>query len=120
LLTQKRKIVKDVKAPESRRTCGGLTNPGRVAVVAFLAVALAGGCHKTGGVSDEGIVPSDPEVAANLVNLSRELRRALPSLNKSTNFEDFVAVSHVEVTPPPPGQKYAISKRWKVILVDAK
>jgi len=111
--------VKDVKAQESRQPCGGLTDLGRVVFVAFLVFVLASGCHK-GGASDQGNVPVDPEVAANLANLSRELRRALPSLNKSTNFEDFVAVSHVEVPPPPPGQKYAISKQWKVILVDAK
>jgi len=91
-----------------------------VVLVAFLAVALAGGCHKKNGASEEGIVPSDPLVAANLVTLSRELRRALPGLNKSRSFENFVTVSQVEVPPPPPGQKYAISTKWKVILVDAK
>jgi hypothetical protein len=112
--------VRDVKAPKIQRTFGGLTNLGRVAFVAFLAVMLAGGCHKNGVAANEGIVPSDPEVAANLVKLSRELRRAAPRMNRSNKFEDFVAISHVDVPPPPPGLKYAINEKRKVILVDAK
>jgi hypothetical protein len=116
------KTVRDMKPSRIQLPAGGLTKLGRLAVVvACLAVALAGGCQKKdGGASGEGIVPSDPQLAANLADLSRELRRAMPSHHLSGSFEEFVAVSHLDVPPPPPGQKYAISKRWKVIVVDAK
>ena len=115
------KIVRDLKPLKNQLPSGGLTNLGCLALVACLAVGLAGGCHKTGGgASDEGIAPSDPQVAANLANLSRELRRAMPRTRLSTNFDEFVAFAHLDVPPPPPGQKYAISKKWKVILVEAK
>jgi len=89
------------------------------AACCICSLALLAGCAKK-GAGDEGLAPADPQVAANLVMLSRELRRALPALNRSTNFNDFIAVSHVEAPPPPTGQKYAISKKWKIILVDAK
>jgi len=115
------KTADDVKPSRTQWPAGGVTHAGRLAVVACLAVALAGGCQKKNGVaSDEGIVPSDPQVSENLVNLTKELRRAMPRTHLSGNFEEFVAFSHVDVPPPPPGEKYAISKKWKVILVEAK
>jgi len=98
-----------------------LKRVGRLAFVACLAVALAGGCHKKGGgVSEEGLAPPDDQVAANLANLSRELRRAMPHYHLTKNFDEFVALTHLDVPPPPPGEKYAINLRWKVILVEAK
>ena len=100
---------------------GDITHASRLALVACAVVGLAGGCHKKEiGVSGEGIVPSDPQVAGNLANLSQELRHAMPRTHLSGSFEEFVSVCHLEVPPPPPGEKYAISKKWKVILVDAK
>jgi len=114
------KTVRDLEPLKIQLPAGGLTKLGRLVVIACLAAGLAGGCHKKGGgAAEEGIVPADPQVAANLANLSRELRRTLPHTHLSGNFEEFVAISHVDVPPPPPGQKYAISKKWKVILVDA-
>lgn len=89
------------------------SSPSRL-VVAFLAVALAVGCQRNGGASNEGIVPPDAQVAANLANLSRELRRALPRLNKSANFEEFVAVSHVEAPPPPAEQSMPSAKTGRL------
>lgn len=105
---------------QKRQHTFGLTAPGHVSCCAILVLALAAGCHKNGGASDAGIAPTDPAVAANLANLSREVRRALPGLNKSRDFANFTNVAHVEVPPPPPGQKYAINERWKVILVEDK
>ena len=94
--------------------------PGGMMLSALLAAALAGGCHKAGGAADQGIAPPDPQVAANLASLSRKLRQAMPHHQLTRNFDDFVAATHVEVPPPPPGEKYAINPHWKVILVDAK
>ena len=92
----------------------------RLTLAAALAVSLAAGCHKETGVSGTGNVPTDPAVAANLARLSREVRKAMPHFQLTRNFDDFVAQTHVEVPPPPPGQKYAINEKWKVILIDAK
>jgi hypothetical protein len=102
---------------------GGLTNLCRVAVVACMAVVLAVGCHKNETQAvitfDQGIVPSDPLVASNLVKLTGILRRTLPRHRLTGNFDEFVEAAGVEVPPPPAGQKYVINKRWQVILVDA-
>ena len=115
--------VKDVNATRFRRPRVGLPKAGRVVLAALLAVALAGGCHKNGGrggAPDEGIAPADPQVAENLANLTRSLRQAMRGQKLSPNFEEFAAASHLDVPAPPPGEKYAISKKWKVILVEAK
>ena len=113
--------MRAVNALKTRFLSGGLTKWVHLVLVACLTIALTSGCHKQGGGSaDEGIVPTDPQVAANLADLTRQLRRALPRLNRSDSFDNFVAVAQVEVPPPPSGQKYAISKKWKVILVEAK
>ena len=88
---------------------------------AFLALAvLCWGCGKPSRPAAQGIAPSDPQVAANLALLSRELRKAMPHYKLTRDFEDFVNQTHVEVPPPPAGQKYAINEKWKVILVEAK
>jgi len=88
-----------------------------------MAVALAVGCHKNntqaGIVSQEGIVPSDPQVASNLVNLTGTLRRCMNQHRLTGDFDEFVSACSVNVPPPPAGQKYAINKMWHVILVDA-
>lgn len=51
-----------------------------------------------------------------LAQLTRELHRAMIGRKLSGSFEEFVAISHVQVPPPPPGKKYAISKKWRVVL----
>lgn len=104
----------------TRHLALGLKRQGFLASVACLVVALGGGCHRKGGASDNGLAPPDAQVAENLANLSRDLRRAMPHYPLTTNFDDFVALTHVEVPPPPPGEKYAINSKWKVILVEAK
>lgn len=84
---------------------------------------LAGGCHKPipAEVVDvqEGITPTDPQVTANLAELSGLLRRSMHQHRMTGTFENFVEVTKADVPPPPAGEKYAISKRWKVILVEA-
>jgi hypothetical protein len=101
----------------------GLTNVGVFAAVVCLAGAMTVGCHRNssqgGGVSDEGIVPTDPQVMTNLIILTDELHRSLNQYRLTGKFDEFVEATHVDVPPPPAGQKYAISKNWKVILVDA-
>ena len=103
---------------------GGLTNLCRLAVVACLAVTLAAGCHKnntpqSATASQEGIVPTDPQVVSNLDLLTRKLRRTIQTHRLTGKFDEFVATAGIEAPPPPAGQKYAINKFWRVILVDA-
>jgi hypothetical protein len=103
-------------------TCHGLANLGRLGVVFFVALVVVVGCQKNEQVvvaADEGIVPTDPQVVENLANLSGTLRRTMHQHRLTGKFDEFVAAANVEAPPPPPGQKYAISKKWKVILVDA-
>jgi hypothetical protein len=122
------RTVKEVKSLLIKLPSGGLTNLCRLAVVACMAVTLAAGCHKNNNTSQsaaassqEGIVPSDPQVATNLAILTAQVHRSLNQhqYRLTGSFEQFVEVSHVEAPPPPPGQKYAINKVWRVILVDA-
>ncbi len=116
----------DMKPLITKLPAGALTNLCRLAVVAFvacMAVTLTAGCHKNNPppavTAEQGIVPSDPQVVTNLANLTRELRRTMHQHRLTGNFDEFVAAAGVEVPPPPAGQKYAISKLWHVILVDA-
>ena len=60
----------------------------------------------------------DPQMADTLTGLTRELHHAMVGRKLNRNFDEFVALRHLEVPPPPNGKKYAISENWKVILVD--
>jgi len=62
--------------------------------------------------------PSSGNVDETLTQLTRELHRTMIGRKLSGSFEEFVAVRNLQVPPPPPGKKYAISKQWRVILVD--
>ena len=62
--------------------------------------------------------PSSGNVDETLTQLTRELHRTMIGRRLSGTFEEFVAVRNLQVPPPPPGKKYAISKQWRVILVD--
>ena len=62
--------------------------------------------------------PSSGNVDETLAQLTRELRRTMIGRKLSGSFEEFVAIRNLQVPPPPPGKKYAISKQWRVILVD--
>jgi len=73
---------------------------------------LAAGCKRH---SDEAV---DPQMADTLTGLTRELHHTMVGRKLNRNFDEFVALRHLEVPPPPNGKKYAISENWKVILVD--
>ncbi len=57
-------------------------------------------------------------IDATLAQLTKELRRTMVGRRLNRNFDEFVALRHLQVPPPPPGKKYAISQQWKVILVN--
>jgi len=89
--------------------------------MAWLGMALAVGCgKKAGSGAEESSAPQDPQVEANLSQLTHELRRAMVGNKLSGSFEEFTNIRHLDAPPPPAGKKYAISKKWKVILVDAQ
>jgi len=58
------------------------------------------------------------DINATLAELTRELRRTMVGRRLNRNFDEFVALRNLQVPPPPPGKKYAISQQWKVILVN--
>ena len=64
------------------------------------------------------VLTSTNNTDAVLVQLTRQLHRTMIGRKLSGSFEEFVAISHVQVPPPPPGKKYAISKQWHVVLVN--
>ena len=113
--------MKALKIQDRRTVRGGLL--WRLALAGSLAVglSLATGCKQHGAPDASADQSSDvsPEVDATLVNLTRELRRTMPGHKLSGSFEEFAAIrSDLTVPPPPPGKKYAINKKWKVVLVD--
>jgi hypothetical protein len=57
-------------------------------------------------------------VDATLAQLTRELHRTMIGRKLSGSFEEFVAIRNLTPPPPPAGKKYAISKQWRVILID--
>lgn len=65
------------------------------------------------------IKPADNgDINATLAQLTHELRRTMVGRRLNRNFDEFVALRNLQVPPPPPGKKYAISQQWKVILVN--
>jgi hypothetical protein len=113
-------------------------------LLAILAVSLTA-CHKQPDVFDNTPAPSqtadssqplppeanavpvtpqvisdDGDVQATLTRLTRELHRAMAGRRLSGSWDEFVAVRNLQVPPPPAGKRYAISKQWKVVLVDTK
>jgi hypothetical protein len=94
----------------------------RLAWAIFLAAGSAGltGCKPHGsadGTSGQAVDVS-PEEVATLTQLTRELRRTMVRQRLSGSFEKFAAArSDLTIPPPPPGKKYAIDKKWKVVLV---
>jgi hypothetical protein len=113
--------VKALKIQDPRKVrCAVLW---RIALAVWLAIglSLATGCKQQGAVNnsaDQGAEAS-PEVAGNLAQLTRELRRTMPGHRLSGSFEEFASIrSDLTIPPPPPGKKYAIDKKWRVVLVD--
>jgi hypothetical protein len=120
--------MREIKRRKDDHGHWGFAVWGRAAAVVLLALGLATGCNKEKQILDKqaaidadvGIVPTDPVLVSNLGYLTRELHHGLQRhLVATTNFADFAAACQVDVPPPPDGQKYAISKRWTIILVDA-
>jgi hypothetical protein len=63
--------------------------------------------------------PENGDPNATLAVLTRELHRSMiGAKHLPASFEEFAAARNVNVPPPPPGKKYAISKQWRVVLVD--
>lgn len=110
----------------------------RIASVVLLAATCAVGCgkHEPSGAANATsdtnastapgpmATPASPDqiagasIEATLADLTRELHRTMIRRKLSGGFEEFVAVRNLTVPPPPTGKKYAISKQWRVILVD--
>ena len=63
-------------------------------------------------------IPASDNMADILAQLTRELHRTMIGRKLSGSFEEFVAIRQLSVPPPPAGKKYAISKQWRVVLVD--
>jgi hypothetical protein len=124
--TGKELTMRDVTWLGEKTVLGAMAHRSQVVVVA-IALMLSAGCHhgRGGGTAvlanEDGMVPSDPEVQKNLAILTSEVHRGLSSSQAKLtgDFDQFVAVSGVQVPPPPAGEKYAINSKWKVILVDA-
>jgi hypothetical protein len=98
--------------------------PGTFALAAGVGVLLClvgTGCgqRRPTDANVEQAADIKPEVSATLAQLTRELRKTMPRQKLDGSFEQFAALrSDLTIPPPPDGKKYAISKKWKVILVD--
>jgi len=72
--------------------------------------------------SASSVVISAPEngnMSKTLGDLSQAVRSYIVANHRQpTSFEDFVANSHIAVPPAPPGKKYALDRRFHVILVN--
>jgi len=72
--------------------------------------------------SSASVVISAPEngnMSKTLGDLSQAVRSYIVANHRQpTSFEDFVANSHITVPPAPPGKKYALDRRLRVILVN--
>jgi hypothetical protein len=113
--------VKALKIQDRLAVRGGLLLRFALAVSLAAGLSLATGCkpHAAADASADQSAEVSPEVAANLAQLTRELRRTMPGHRLSGSFEEFASVrSDLAIPPPPPGKKYAINKKWKVVLED--
>ena len=100
-----------------------MTALARLALAISLAVSLIllTGCKRHGSVNTTADPSGDvsSEEAATLGQLTRELHRTMVRHQLSGSFEEFAALrSDLTIPEPPAGKKYAISKKWKVVLVD--
>ncbi|MGP8198111.1 MAG: hypothetical protein ACLQU4_01245 [Limisphaerales bacterium] len=107
-------------------SCGGLMSACCLALVGCVAVMLTAGCQKHTADnsatvrSTEGIAQTDPQVLTNLTVLTHELRHCMDRHALTGDFQQFVDACQVTVPPPPAGEKYAITKSWRVILIADK
>jgi hypothetical protein len=95
----------------------------RLALLATVMLAFETGCRKHGNpnlvsVQTEEVTSQEAET---LAQLTHQLRRTMVHKHLTGTFEDFAAArADLTIPPPPPGKKYAISKKWTVVLVDDK
>ena len=90
----------------------------RVLITAAMMSWLLLGCGRHQDVETSS-APLSPEVEATLGQLNQELRRSMLHHHLTGRFDEFAALRpDLQIPPPPAGKKYAISKNWKVILVD--
>jgi hypothetical protein len=82
------------------------------------AAGIVPGPMATPATPETIAAPANGNIDATLAELTRELRRTMIGRKLSGSFEEFVAIRNLKVPPPPPGKKYAISKQWRVVLVD--
>lgn len=102
-----------IHSPEPGANAWRMLKPLHVlAILACLSVFLSG-CGKNDAMKD-----LDPQVSANLAQLTRELHHTMMGRKLNRDFAEFVSLSHLEVPPPPAGKKYAIDEKWKVVLVN--
>lgn len=84
-----------------------------LAIVAGV-LALAG-CSKAKMSAPAAAGSAQPDLAALDHGL---LQWIFQNKRTPTNFDDFAATAGVTIPPPPPGQKYTITKNMRVELVD--
>lgn len=88
------------------------------ASVGLALTVLAAGCGHRQEVETDAASLS-PEIQSNLQMLDHELRRTMLHHHLTGSFAEFAAARpDLQIPPPPTGKKYAIDKRWKVVLVD--
>src|ERR1700677_1370851 len=88
----------------------------------LIVVSLATGCGPRDSAADDAESPDlSPDVQSTLAELTHELRRTMMHERLSGSFDEFAAANpELQIPPSPEGKKYAISKQWKVVLVDQK
>lgn len=92
-------------------------------LLVVIMVASAPGCRRHGNPNLVSAQSEDvtAQEAETLSQLTHQLRRTMVHKKLTGTFEDFEAArSDLTIPPPPPGKKYAISKKWTVVLVDDK
>jgi hypothetical protein len=109
-----------VMAGCGKKQTPGAANPVLDTNVAAASPSTAPAPMQTPAVPQTLAVPDNANIDATLAELTRELHRTMIGRKLSGSFEEFVAIRNLKVPPPPPGKKYAISKQWRVVLVDAK
>jgi hypothetical protein len=92
-------------------------------LLTVIMVAAAPGCKRHSNPNLVSAQSEDvtAEQAETLSQLTHQLRRTMVHQKLTGTFEDFEAArTDLTIPPPPPGKKYAISKKWTVVLVDDK
>jgi len=90
-----------------------------MALLLAASLSLSPGCKQNGSDGAAASTHLSPEEEATLAQLTKELHRTMVRQKLSGSFEEFAAARNdLTIPPPPAGKKYAITKKWKVIVVD--